>query len=1491
MVISDGTMRPLAATSTDVGSIVVAKVSSCPMDGPFVGLNAVRRGNILVAINGVELTASPTSSVVWTALDDATTTASDAHPSILLFARHDYADASAALSSTRSPPGQSLEQRAWQETTWYCSDRGQLFAAPMLEDLRSWFPEKVVAAVPSIQAFLACMETQALGTSQHLIDQVVNATMDRLWHHLCDIVFGEALERELHLPQLPSHFNLRENARHMLYDIRVVAPAPWSFEVRWQPRGGLPAVSLLSKSVSRGIVVVHSSMHPHVTVGDVLLGINRQFLPSALQAVQTHWLHASSKASLVRPTTFQFLRHSHNLVASSLNKSTRCWQVPWTVWDEPGGLTSIESYVQSRLPLRVDKLATLWAESSELWEHHKTPSITCYRHIPTQRVYCDHPMHIVSQPLVLQTHSRLRWTCRKVTRPRRVHRMIMEATARVEAAMADAVLDASLDVVMAQVVGPGTVEFSESFVDQTLASVLASLGRDLELSFVKNIGRFRHFHRHHEPPAVDMAEMVSKRGDALDSTSQRVSVLQSPPVLRAVAKVEPIVVFGTLSTAEKISSVAHLEFSFWTLLDTIERTSEASTDNEDSITTITGQDYHAASQPQNENAPTQQQDLPETSRRPPDETQFDPLDATEEDVVLIDDANGLLSITVEAEPLPSGLAPSHDIVTTTEDNSTTPELTSANEEVLDSPAAAPTPSMGPQLVDQAQTCQVDTAALAQSTPPLAGYNDGIVPGFVALGTITSQRLERGESAVPVVDVPVTVDMDYWELLNDDTPVECVDTNNPSQRSLSTVVDEAPYSTYMDDWPPDLSTPLPHNLKATRCEDQRLSSQSDASLASMKEWTDSDTQTDVTCSDALHDVETETLSHCVADGVSQTDEIKGVVMVDEQLQTDNTTLLVAAATQTSARSTMLDNQDIQEEPSLAGGTTEPSSPSTLPSETTTARDTEVTFPPLLGPTFSTPSDMVLEPEFPRQFDSSSTESSQVSDNVMAPEVGLAATGPVEAVMEFPVENLESSDLLTTETKDSEDEPPDQLASGVALELPPTTLATNFTKEKCPGDPSDQRIHVGDILEPHVDATSWATEDMPPRATDNSDARLNPQHGSSSDPSPTLGEGTPLATARAIISSPDTSTPTESFIQQVANIHAIDHVNLQVAVDNENQGGGGSMYKDAVTMKSLEGQEATECKTSTHELDGNATMTREFPATEQPMAKDCAASTNSALSPLVEPIPHLDSYDTSPPLAINKPDSDCSTGQASAHKGSQAEAIASYQSREQRQTSPRVIIHEDNQTVRKLPMVPLLEALQLSPEWMVETKSLAATRWALPRLRLERINVTRKKQPTQRRQQQATAAARRIQAVVRAFLAQKKRRSSQLYDVQHRLGIREVLDMERCGPRHKITSTNKWLPRGLMKKEEENRPTKLPVLLLPKSCKSSSAWPEQSTTDDDDDGVTGFTQREKQLADELRDLNAILERKTLQKQRNMQSLPLLPVPASVPRVFMGKRKGKR
>ncbi|KAF0755892.1 hypothetical protein AaE_004822, partial [Aphanomyces astaci] len=985
MVISDGTMRPFAATSTDVGSIVVAKVSSCPMDGPFAGLNAVRRGNILVAINGVELTASPTSSVVWTALDDATTTASDAHPSILLFARylrtpfmHDYADASAALSSTGSPPGQSLEQRAWQETMWYCSDRGQLFAAPMLEDLRSWFPDKVVAAVPSIQAFLACMETQALGTSQHLIDQAVNATMDRLWHHLCDIVFGEALERELHLPpsELPSHFNLRENARHMLYDIRVVAPAPWSFEVRWQPRGGLPAVSLLSKSVSRGIVVVHSSMHPHVTVGDVLLGINRHFLPSALQAVQTHWLHASSKASLVRPTTFQFLRHSYNLVASSLNKSTRCWQVPWTVWDEPGGLTPIESYVQSRLPLRVDKLATLWAESSELWEHHKTPSIS--------------------------------WTCRKVTRPRLVHRMMMEATARVEAAMADAVLDAALDVVMAQVVGPGTVEFGESFVDQTLASVLASLGRDLELSFVENIGRFRHFHRHHEPPAVDMAEMVSKRGDALDSTSQRVSVLQSPPVLRAVAKVEPLVVLGTLSTAEKISCVANLEFSFWTLLDTIERTSEASTDNEDGITTITGQDYHAASQPQNENAPTQQQDLPETSRRPPDETQFDPLDATEEDVVLMDDANGLLSITVEAEPLPSGLSPSHDIVTTTEDNSTTPELTSANE-VLDSPAAAPTPSMGSQIVDQAQTCQVDTAALAQSTPPLAGYNDGLVPGFFAQGTTTSQRLERGESAVPVVVVPVTVDMDYWELLNDDTPVECVDTNDPSQRSSSTVVDEAPYSTYMDDWPPDLSTPLPHNLKATRCEDQRLSSQSDASLASMKEWTDSDTQTDVTSSDALHDVQTETSSHCVADGVSQTEEIKGVVMVDEQLQTDNTTLLVAAATQTSARSTMLDNQDIQEEPSLAGGTTEPSSPSTLPSETTTARDTEVTFPPLLGPTFSTPSDMVLEPEFPRQVDSSSTESSQVSDNVMAPDVALAATGPVEAVMEFPVENLESSDL--------------------------------------------------------------------------------------------------------------------------------------------------------------------------------------------------------------------------------------------------------------------------------------------------------------------------------------------------------------------------------------------------------------------------------------------------------------------------------------------------
>ncbi|RHY52012.1 hypothetical protein DYB34_004799 [Aphanomyces astaci] len=790
---------------------------------------------------------------------------------------------------------------------WYCSDRGQLFAAPMLEDLRSWFPDKVVAAVPSIQAFLACMETQALGTSQHLIDQAVNATMDRLWHHLCDIVFGEALERELHLP------------------------------------------------------------------------------------------------------------------------------LPWTVWDEPGGLTPIESYVQSRLPLRVDKLATLWAESSELWEHHKTPSITCYRHIPTQRV-----------------------TCRKVTRPRLVHRMMMEATARVESAMADAVLDAALDVVMAQVVGPGTVEFGESFVDQTLASVLASLGRDLELSFVENIGRFRHFHRHHEPPAVDMAEMVSKRGDALDSTSQRVSVLQSPPVLRAVTKVEPLVVLGTLSTAEKISCVANLEFSFWTLLDTIERTSEASTDNEGGITTITGQDYHAASQPQNENAPTQQQDLPETSRRPPDETQFDPLDATEEDAVLIDDANGLLSITVEAEPLPSGFAPSHDIVTTTEDNSTTPELTSANE-VLDSPAAAPTPSMGSQIVDQAQTCQVDTATLAQSTPPLAGYNDGLVPGFVAQGTITSQRLERGESAVPVVVVPVTVDMDYWELLNDDTPVECVDTNDPSQRSSSTVVDEAPYSTYMDDWPPDLSTPLPHNLKATRCEDQRISSQSDASLASMKEWTDSDTQTDVTSSDAFHDVQTETSSHCVADGVSQTEEIKGVVMVDEQLQTDNTTLLVAAATQTSARSTMLDNQDIQEEPSLAGGTTEPSSPSTLPSETTTARDTEVTFPPLLGPTFSTPSDMVLEPEFPRQADSSSTESSQVSDNVMAPEVALAEMGPVEAVMEFPVENLESSDLLTTETKDSEDEPPDQLASGVALELPPTTLATNFTKEKCPGDSSDQRIH--------------------------------------------------------------------------------------------------------------------------------------------------------------------------------------------------------------------------------------------------------------------------------------------------------------------------------------------------------------------------------------------------------------------------------------------------
>ncbi|KAG9411278.1 hypothetical protein AC1031_016918 [Aphanomyces cochlioides] len=384
----------LAQATGNAMQVIVAKKMRVPLDdAEFKDLNVVQPGDYLVAINGVDVDNLAVSELVDRL--DAAAMASLESPCTLLFARHDYNDVKALrpFLSTFPEYGDVVELH-YGNATWFYNESGILFANHYVanNDAIADFFQPTTESTQE-RAFVAMYEETLL--AKHKLAKTLNLAVERIWEHFCDIVFLEHLEREMQLPQLP-HLNLREDARHMLYSRRYTAAPPWPFQLKWQSsRQDYSLKSLVSASTTtpRGIAVVATSSESNIAAGDVLVGINHVFLTTSALTFQKQWRCVQATTSLARPTTFFFLRFIDNSsgvltprrgrsqyrkIVSAIHASTRCWQVPWTLFDYTL-LDVVETYLPSRFPPRLAKLVVLGAESNA-WETHAVDNVVWYNH-------------------------------------------------------------------------------------------------------------------------------------------------------------------------------------------------------------------------------------------------------------------------------------------------------------------------------------------------------------------------------------------------------------------------------------------------------------------------------------------------------------------------------------------------------------------------------------------------------------------------------------------------------------------------------------------------------------------------------------------------------------------------------------------------------------------------------------------------------------------------------------------------------------------------------------------------------------------------------------------------------------------------------------------------------------------------------------------------------------------------------------------------------
>ncbi|KAF0700169.1 Aste57867_9297 [Aphanomyces stellatus] len=506
VALADGTTTPLVDASRIASSIVVAHTLSVPLDDDMADLNVVRVGNVLVAVNGTDVVDEPEAAL--TMLDAAAVAASPTCPAMLLFARHEsFMDVCRVAAAVAVASGH-IADVVVGDTTWFVNDHGVVFADHHHtidddgDDILSLWPLDVnQAARPSyMDSFVAMRRATCPRTC--VLAQAVEGLIDAVWQHYCDVVLMEALERDLHIPHL-AHLNVREHARYMLADIRVVS-MPWPFEVVWQPRHGLtcrPIISSLSNDDDggMGLAVVHTSTHPRVVVGDILVAINRVFLTPSATAVRKKVARAAQHTGRAHPMSFLFLRHQyHKLEPAAI--AAPC--PAWSIWDDDTLLDPVESYVHSRLPPRVAKLAELF-DASDAWDCVScvagrdgiSPPVVCYRHRPTRRLHCDHPLHVLAAPHVQRTHTRLRGTCRRVTRAWQ-RRCVVDATVpRIVDAVLDALVAQALDVLQQHVLRPSVVAFADAAVAGLCDNVVADALATVDAMFMASLPRFRHLHR------------------------------------------------------------------------------------------------------------------------------------------------------------------------------------------------------------------------------------------------------------------------------------------------------------------------------------------------------------------------------------------------------------------------------------------------------------------------------------------------------------------------------------------------------------------------------------------------------------------------------------------------------------------------------------------------------------------------------------------------------------------------------------------------------------------------------------------------------------------------------------------------------------------------------------------------------------------------------------------------------------------------------------
>ncbi|KAG9411277.1 hypothetical protein AC1031_016917 [Aphanomyces cochlioides] len=174
----------------------------------------------------------------------------------------------------------------------------------------------------------------------------------------------------------------------------------------------------------------------------------------------------------------------------------------------------------------------------------------------------------------------------------------------------------------------------------------------------------------------------------------------------------------------------------------------------------------------------------------------------------------------------------------------------------------------------------------------------------------------------------------------------------------------------------------------------------------------------------------------------------------------------------------------------------------------------------------------------------------------------------------------------------------------------------------------------------------------------------------------------------------------------------------------------------------------------------------------------------------------------------------------------------------------------------PMVGSLQACMRSP--LTETKWVAPTRWALPRLQLDRIpprvSTAQRKHRKEKRQEEYTAAC-RIQKCVKRFIGMQR-----LWARRERLPRTPTLhEPLKISPKLQgLSSSAVHLPHVSPQKGKQ---------------KIAKGMHTKSNEDAKDRAQTGLTYREEQLTLELRALNQALELKAIKKHHTTQSLPQL------------------